>query len=574
MLDGKAGASSPQTPDMTTLPDGIPLGELLALPALRGVRVLAGDAGLERVVKHLNVMTRPDILPWIRENELLLTTGYPLSSTNALPELACELDRRGLAGFGIKFDKYTDHLPEQALRSADEMGLPILEIPYAIPFDDILSQVIGDIASRQAVLLARSDLIHRTLMQTVLTGGGLTEITTGLAQLLEAGVAIVDRDGQVLAQAKLTNVSEYLAAAGLSGTEFGQLDDDVSARFLPGFDVDLLTVPIPAGTLRYGYVVAVGLQHALPQDSLVVLERGATVAALEITKGRAVRAVEQKHNSDFLHDLFVGRSEEPNDVRSRAKRLDWDLDRPLIVVVTELDARNSLGRHHANERVGDFLHTEFSDRWAAAVRARDPGAAAAVYSEECIAIIGAIDAYNRTVDSRQLIGAVAEELQSITTGNVFTSGISSFASSINALPEAYRQASRALNIGRDMHGPGATMLYDDLGIFRILSLIEDSGELASFVYDTLGPVMRLRAEERDDLLRTLNVLIDCNMNIKAAAPILHFHYNTVRYRITKLERFLGPFTVDRHLCHRISLALQVIQLHGRPAGWLSQGDGL
>ena len=57
---------------------GITVREVLELPALAGVRVLGGNAGLGRVVARVNVMEVPDILPWVKPDELLLTTGYPL----------------------------------------------------------------------------------------------------------------------------------------------------------------------------------------------------------------------------------------------------------------------------------------------------------------------------------------------------------------------------------------------------------------------------------------------------------------------------------------------------------------
>src|SRR5438046_4953528 len=65
---------------------GLPVREVLGLPTLAGARVLAGAGGLDRVVQRLNVMEVPDILPWVKPHELLLTTGYPLRHDPARSE--------------------------------------------------------------------------------------------------------------------------------------------------------------------------------------------------------------------------------------------------------------------------------------------------------------------------------------------------------------------------------------------------------------------------------------------------------------------------------------------------------
>ena len=63
--------------------EGVPLREALKLAPFQRARVVAGAAGLDRLVNQVNIMEVPDILPWVKPRQLLLTTAYPLRDERA-----------------------------------------------------------------------------------------------------------------------------------------------------------------------------------------------------------------------------------------------------------------------------------------------------------------------------------------------------------------------------------------------------------------------------------------------------------------------------------------------------------
>ena len=147
-------------------------------------------------------------------------------------------------------------------------------------------------------------------------------------------------------------------------------------------------------------------------------------------------------------------------------------------------------------------------------------------------------------------------------GRLLGTGIGRPADSLSALAEAHRQAQRALG-GR----PGdprrrAVTHFDQLGVFRLLSLIPDSTELRTYVDEVLGSLADAADADSADLRETLRVLLETNLNVAESARRLHFHYNTMRYRIGKLERMLGPFTTDPTLRLNLLLALHAARMRG------------
>ncbi|MGH3508482.1 MAG: PucR family transcriptional regulator ligand-binding domain-containing protein [Nocardioidaceae bacterium] len=67
---------------------GITVEEILRLPEFARVKVVGGHGGITRRVRNVNIMEVPDILGWVKPDELLLTTGYPLrDAPEGLPAL-------------------------------------------------------------------------------------------------------------------------------------------------------------------------------------------------------------------------------------------------------------------------------------------------------------------------------------------------------------------------------------------------------------------------------------------------------------------------------------------------------
>ena len=141
----------------------------------------------------------------------------------------------------------------------------------------------------------------------------------------------------------------------------------------------------------------------------------------------------------------------------------------------------------------------------------------------------------------------------------FSAGVSRVAHDLGDLPEAFRQAQRAVEIGRRVHGGGSVTRFDQLGLHRLLALVPDGAELTAFAADVLGPLAE-RTAEAADLRETLQVLLDTNFNVAEAARAQFFHYNTMRYRVGKLQRILGPVATDPHLRLDVAVALRALEI--------------
>jgi PucR family transcriptional regulator, purine catabolism regulatory protein len=530
--------------------DGLTVREMLGQDAMRGTRIIAGADGLDRVVRRLNVMTVPNIVRWTKRDEFLLTTGYPLPrEPGEFGRLIEQLAAKGLAGLGVKLDEYLAEVPQDAVRLADQAAFPIVVIPPTSPLDDVLSQTFETIVNRQAAALARRQQIHDAFLHVALTGGGLARLSGELAEILPgADVVICDPSGYPLAATTGSGAPPQHVISDGSGR--------VSTAWLvPGVNQDAETgtpwaaAVIRAGEMRHGWVLAVGGAQGLPGTAGVAVEQAALVAALEITRDLAVLAVEQQFASNALHDLVTGTAANMEQALERAVRFGWDLQRPLTVLVAQQhdDDAARLGGH--SQEASALRATEL---WTRAVRDRDRDAAVAGFATELVAVVGLSDA-----------AALARKIHAdmtASTGRSYSVGVSQVGAGPLDIPRRYEEARVALQVGRRLSGNGAVTNFAGLGLYRLISNVSQA-ELRAFVHDTLGPVLDLPEPTRSDLLKSLAVLSSTRFNVAESARILHYHYNTMRYRVTKLERMLGEFADDAAATLRIGVALEILRMY-------------
>jgi purine catabolism regulator len=418
--------------------------------------------------------------------------------------------------------------------------------------------------------LARIDALHRALTQIVLEDGTLDNIAAEVARVVGVGVLVTSTDGRERAAAVTI---EHRAL--LDEHDLVDPTGRIRVERLGGHSVGLRgggqarSQRVAAGGSDLARLVAVNAAGPISEDDVHALERAAAVAALLITRHEAITAVENKYQGDFLRDLFLhrtgglGGSGSEEYVAEHAATFGWDLDRPLVVLCAEIDP---LGPDAAP--VSRLVRRQWQERFAAAwrqvTRSLDPTVPTVDFSSEVVVLLPVGTAGGAPEnDGHDAVRAAVTAVAGDKGGGrrPFSVGVSRVATGIGDLPEAYAQAQRAVEVGRRVHGSGSTTFFDGLGLHRLIALIPDQSELRSFARDVLGPLAD-DTDEAVDLRRTLQVLLDTNFNVAEAARSQFFHYNTMRYRVSKLERILGPLSDDPHLRLDVAVALRVLEITG------------
>ena len=453
------------------------------------------------------------------------------------------------------------------VKVANDLGSQAQQLPSPGPGtveDASTVESLRRVVDHQAELLRREDEVNRILVHTVLRGGTLGDLCEALVELFTGVALVTTTDGRVTTSAGSEEaVAEVLALDCFDRTGRLIVEDEPVGERAPGeVRSERTLVRIVAGTSDHGLLAVFTPGRVLTTTDVHGLERAATVAALAITKEQAVSAVEGKYRAEFLRDTLVGRVGGPKEAAAHAASLGWDLDRRMVVVVAETDEDDS----HTS-RAGDevrSLQDRFVRAWVQAVRTREPKAPVAGFSQEVVALLPAPNGEGEQDAVMRSVGEVIKVVRGDGGGGrrSFSTGVSRPVESVADIPRAYSEALRAVAVGRQMQGESAVMHFDSLGIYRLLSLIPDSADLRAFVDEALGELATDDQPSYEGLRQTLQVLLDTNLNVAETARLLFFHYNTLRYRIAKLEQMLGPFTTDPQLRLTLALALRIRQMRG------------
>jgi sugar diacid utilization regulator len=124
---------------------------------------------------------------------------------------------------------------------------------------------------------------------------------------------------------------------------------------------------------------------------------------------------------------------------------------------------------------------------------------------------------------------------------------------------AYECARQSLEIGSRLQTKDSSRIthYEDLGLFRIVSIAESLTSLERFCYDAIGPLLVYDRENDTDLASTLRTFLEQNQNSTKTAKLLYIHYNTLRYRLERIKAILGDILENPRQRLEIELALQL-----------------
>jgi PucR family transcriptional regulator, purine catabolism regulatory protein len=517
--------------------------QALAMEVFAGSCVVAGKDGLDREIRWAHPVDIPHASEWVRGGELLLTTFYGLrDDPEAQIHLCAELAEKGLAGMVVAIGGYLDAVPDAIRSAADAVNFPIIEMPWDVPFEDVVRAISEQIINEQYQLYKQSLSIHGSLTRLVLDGGSLQDVAQELCKLLQRPVEIDDLSFSVLAAAgseteiddsrrtalregrSAPMLLEHLRRTGVlsrmrTSFEPERIDADESTSAY-GMTMARILAPIVVARKIYGYVWIIAGRRELEPLDFHAIEHAATVAALILFRDQTGRQAEERAESRILSRLLAEDARLDNTLREEAARFRLRLEAPHAIVVIDAGSNEvravELAARNAVRRAG----------LAAAMGERAGRVVALVEGSRSEAIV-------------ELCQRIITEAQPLE--DTIRVGASPLHEDAATLQRAYEHALEALALLPALGDDRKVAQFDELGILHWLHAVPQD-LLAENAF--ARSIQRLAEHDRArgaELLHTLEVFLECDGNSVRAAEKLIVHRHTLKYRLQRIEELC---TVD------------------------------
>jgi purine catabolism regulator len=487
---------------------GLTVKDLLRLPILKDAKLLGGAKGLDRVVRYIDIMEVPDVKGWLREGEIILTTGYSIRHDPALLlDLVEQLALAGAAALAIKPERFISGIPQETIDRSNHYNIPIIQIPSGIPYIDITYTVMERIIDKQGALLRRSEEVYKTLTNLVLNNSGIQVVADNVSELVKCPIWIVGGTGEILVSSPSTEPYE-------PSPKNRHWDVMVDKQFV--------------GKLVVG-------KEQLDELELVGIEQARLVFSLELMRRKIANDTEQRLRGSFFEELLVGLPLSRQEVENKGQQLGLQPDWTWEVCMIE-------GEASALYDEPSPLASEINERIMQEAAARKVRAYTLRQGDRFILLLPTAKPGEAARKQAPHIEGPPEWSRILTPLLTPHPNIRSGIGSRKALWEVHRsyiEAKKAITIGSRLDRDRHVFTFEEVEMFHLLLESSDYVNFDALIERKIGKLSQYDKDNGTDLVTTLYYYLATGGSLIETANRMFVHRNSVKYRMDRILEITG-----------------------------------
>jgi len=440
---------------------------------------------------------------------------------------------KGVAALGIKVDRYMKDIPSDIIKLCNELGFPLIYIPYDAPWTTIINAVNSIAINRFIVRINDSNYIRGNTTSNDFYKK-IAIIIENLSKELKCPITLRDtldkniinypgnykteEDINDLSEDNLTNYKKELLCDRLFIYRITDLDNDTSwvemEITIDNTPVTRLIVWEDKRKIDYYDLFAIRLSYTL---------------LLEIyTQIYVMNAFERKFYDDLLISLFNEELDTKEKLIKSIKGIQnfkLNIDNKFVCLVIR-QGKDNPSFYSIREKIYNTL----------LLRVPKDEAIFGIIDDNTIAIIQDVsnineeDIIDRVKDN---IRDILNKIQKYFENNNLRVGIGEVIEDICKIKRSYIGALKAIEMGHYIYPEKKIITFEELGPFGLFRIENIDSKGFENNFKSIYPL--LKESNSDELLTTLKVFLESESNYNISAQKLFLHSNTIRYRISKIQ---------------------------------------
>ena len=440
-------------------------------------------------------------------------------------------------------------------------GLTVVAVPGQSNPQTVQRLLLTAMINQRVALVEQGVRIHAQLSQIEAEGQGLNGLVSAMAEISGKGVVAQDKRLSILAQQPSAELKHRWGRCISPLTNLESLPESLRDRKLAALhtttveqglngDLSRLVAPITVGGMARGYLSLIGTSGKLDALDSLVVEQGALVCAVEMSRTKAVREAEKRLKGDLLNALLQ-ENLSPHDAQLWAQNMGLDLSEAQVAMRFAWMGATSPSRR----RLETLINGEVS-RLNLKVIVNPMGS-------EIVCFCQVPRGLAQPETALQFAQAVIDQGEKEYPDTLVLCGLGTPSRDIIEWRTSFRQAGQALELSRRFR-ERKPLYFPDLSIYRLLIQLENSPELIAFQEEMLGGL--LASEGARELIHTLQVYFAHNGNLSQAAEALFVHRNTLIYRMDRIASLTGANLDDPEIRLAMQLALHIYRMMEKTGG--------
>ena len=532
------------------------LYDIMKIPIFDQAKLIAGHKGVEQEVYTVNMMDAPDIIHFLKRNELLVTSAYHFKDDMyALRELIIQMKKQGCTALGIKTKRFLQEIPEEIISLADEIYFPIIELPFDIGLGDLVNQTLSYILDMRTNELHQAMQIHQQFSNHIISGKGINMILENLSSLIQLPVVLLDYHLRPISEHNNTKASiQNLKKFFINGRKLPLSTIEIVTFSLLTKTRDTVSIfPIYTQNNQYSYLVIDGFISPLNRSMVLAVEQAANVLAFELIKEHSLRQYSRRIQDEFFTNVINSVFSTQDEIINLGKEFNLSFDQKYICIIGKIDIKeftmSFMEYQEEKDLIYDLIEEELNS-YTANVHL--------FIKDDMYVLLVNCDVIWRETEKEQMISLLKNIQVKIYSyfQKSISFGIANSSEQLLHISHSFKEATDAFYYGEMSGSKEFIEIYQAKEISAILRMIPQE-QLKKFYESTLHSLANENEKDHAVLLHTLSVYLETHCAISETAKRLFLHRNTVIYRLEKCEEILGRNIKDPNETLQLRIAFRI-----------------